>query len=213
MEDYSPMVNGNSRQHSFFIRPEDPPAKQAILEAALHCFVRDGIAGTSIRAIADEAGFTNPALFKHFAGKEALALYLFESCYREVTGRVFGSLDSATPFPERLELMLSRILELMDDEIEALIYIQDNLRQFWPDVGKGLRPFSMLGQLEKLLKDGRDTGFVAQDVDVKLQVAAIAGIINQVGREHYFKELPGSAQDKLPVLLKMLTGLLQPTRE
>lgn len=47
------MVNRISRQHSFFIRPEDSSAKQAILEAALHCFVRDGIAGTSIRAIAD----------------------------------------------------------------------------------------------------------------------------------------------------------------
>jgi TetR/AcrR family transcriptional regulator, repressor of fatR-cypB operon len=64
----------------FYLSPEDSPAKQAILIAALQLFVRDGLRETSIRAIALEAGYSNPALFKHFDSKEALTLYLFERC-------------------------------------------------------------------------------------------------------------------------------------
>src|SRR5262249_57717507 len=74
----------------FYVEPTDPPSKQALLKAALKLFARDGVRESSIRALAEEAGFTNPVLFKYFEGKDALALHLFERCYlrlvREATG-------------------------------------------------------------------------------------------------------------------------------
>ena len=65
----------------FYVEPTDPPSKQELLKAALKLFARDGVRESSIRAVAAEAGFTNPVLFKYFDGKEALALHLFERCY------------------------------------------------------------------------------------------------------------------------------------
>ena len=71
----------------FYIREEDPPAKRAILRAAMKLFSERGLAATSIRDIAAESGYTNPALYKHFAGKDDLAQQLFEACHRRVWTR------------------------------------------------------------------------------------------------------------------------------
>src|SRR5438034_7729582 len=65
----------------FYISENDPPAKREILRAAMKLFSERGLAATSIRDIAQESGFTNPALYKHFVGKEELALHLFETCH------------------------------------------------------------------------------------------------------------------------------------
>jgi AcrR family transcriptional regulator len=70
----------------FYIREDDPPAKRQILRAAMKLFSAHGLDATSIRDIARESGYTNPALYKHFAGKEELALHLFETCHRRLWG-------------------------------------------------------------------------------------------------------------------------------
>ena len=49
------------------------------MRAAMKLFSQRGLAGTSIRDIARKSGYGNPALYTHFADKEELALYLFET--------------------------------------------------------------------------------------------------------------------------------------
>src|SRR5215216_2512110 len=87
----------------FYVDPGDPPAKREIMRAALTLFAERGLAATSIRDIADESGYTNPALYKHFASKDDLALHLFEICHARVWARCNAALASATEFDERLD--------------------------------------------------------------------------------------------------------------
>ena len=51
----------------FYLTEDDAPAKREILRAALKLFSERGLAATSVRDIAEESGFTNPALYRHFA--------------------------------------------------------------------------------------------------------------------------------------------------
>lgn len=53
-------------------RPKDPGKRTAILEAAKHLFARDGLAETSMEAIAAEAGVSKLTLYSHFSRKEDL---------------------------------------------------------------------------------------------------------------------------------------------
>ena len=46
--------------------------RESILLAALRLFSRKGYEGTSMRDIAAEVGITQGAIYKHFAGKDAL---------------------------------------------------------------------------------------------------------------------------------------------
>ncbi len=87
----------------FYIREDDPPAKRQILRAAMKLFSEHGLAGTSIRDIAQESGYTNPALYKHFAGKEELALHLFETCHRRLWARCNAAIVSSKSFDDKLD--------------------------------------------------------------------------------------------------------------
>ena len=54
-----------------------PSQEAKILEAALRCFAELGYDATRVRHIADAAGVSEGALYRHFASKEALAHVLF----------------------------------------------------------------------------------------------------------------------------------------
>lgn len=57
--------------------------RERILSAADRLFARDGVARTSMDAIAAEAGVGKGTLFRRFGGRAALALALLESSERE----------------------------------------------------------------------------------------------------------------------------------
>ena len=51
--------------------------KQAIEDAAIRLFATKGLARTTVKDIAKEAGVTEGALYRHYAGKDEMALQLF----------------------------------------------------------------------------------------------------------------------------------------
>ncbi len=53
-------------------RPKDLVKRQAILDAAKNLFVRNGYAGTSMDAVASEAGVSKLTVYSHFTDKETL---------------------------------------------------------------------------------------------------------------------------------------------
>lgn len=53
-------------------RPKDPAKRKAILEAAKNLFLRNGYDGSSMDAIAAEAGVSKLTVYSHFTDKETL---------------------------------------------------------------------------------------------------------------------------------------------
>src|SRR4029077_2356068 len=107
----------------FYIREEDPPAKRQILRAAMKLFSERGLDGTSIRDIAEESGYTNPALYKHFAGKEELAVHLFETCHRRLWSKCNAAIVAADSFDDKLEGYIGQVLALVDEYPEAMAFL------------------------------------------------------------------------------------------
>lgn len=58
--------------------PDSPELRPHLIDAALTCFVRDGIAATSLRGIAACAGVTPALLNYYFGSKQALRDAIFE---------------------------------------------------------------------------------------------------------------------------------------
>src|SRR6478672_11974747 len=116
----------------FYIRDDDPPAKRQILRAAMKLFSAHGLAGTSIRDIAVESGYTNPALYKHFPGKEELALHLFETCHHRLWTRCNSAVASAGTFDAKLSGYIGQFLALADEEPEVIAFLSDSARVLWP---------------------------------------------------------------------------------
>jgi AcrR family transcriptional regulator len=194
----------------FYVSEHEAPAKQKILITALELFVRDGLCETSIRDIANASGFTNPALFKHFDGKDALAEYLFERCYLELFRLVQLAVSSAETFAEKQQAVVVAYLTALDRDPNSVIFVQDWLRHFWPRMPAKVRRYSILGEIRKLLVTGREQGSVTKEIDIELLLTAWVGTLQQFARARYFGEFrQNSSQlaDSLGTLLAKMVAL------
>ena len=123
----------------FYVREDDPPAKRQIVCAAMKLFADRGLDGTSIRDIARESGYTNPALYKHFASKEQLALQLFETCHQRLWTRCQAAISAGVTFDEKLDGYIGQVLELVDEHPDAMAFLSENARVLWPRSGAAVR--------------------------------------------------------------------------
>ena|SRR6478609_2400102 len=194
----------------FYVAEDDAPAKRRILETALELFVRDGLCETSVRDIAKASGFTNPALFKHFKSKDALARYLFERCYLELAELVSTAIASGRTFEARQRAIIDAYLAALDRDSNSVLYVQDWLRYFWPQMPDRVRRHTIVGDLRRLLESGRAEGRVTRDIDLDVLLAAWVGTIQQFARFRYFGEFQQPTRALGDALEALLTKMARP---
>ena len=192
----------------FFIAEGDAPAKRTIMIEALRLFTRKGLCETTIRDIAQASGYTNPALYKHFASKDELALQLFIACYREGIRIIDLALDSSDCFEDRLRAFVRAYTFGFDAYPDAAMYAGEHLGKFWPDVPASLKQRTIITQIRDLIRSGQAEGVVPVADNVELKVVVVAGSIGQLGRLVYLKGLPGPAGQYADDLSATLLGAL-----
>jgi AcrR family transcriptional regulator len=176
----------------FYIHGDDAPAKRQILRAAMTLFSERGLAGTSIRDIARESGYTNPALYKHFAGKDELALYLFETCHRRLWAKCTASIRAAKSFDDKLDAYIGQVLELVDEHPEAMAFLSDSARVLWPKSGPAVRRQTMIGLARSLMSQApQPRGKPAVSVDIV--AASLQGTLSEFARMLQVGVIPGPA--------------------
>ena len=156
----------------------DPPSKQAIARAALARFVHQGIEATSIRDLAEETGYTNPALYKFWPSKDALVLDVFERCYRQLVRHLEGAFTEDGP---PLRAFVGRYIDAVDDDLDAVLFVQEQLRSLWPRTSAATRRHSLLALVRRLVPE--------HAAAPKLVVAAVVGTLGQFARQLHFGDL------------------------
>src|SRR5581483_1709939 len=192
-----------------YLSADDPPSKREILRTALRLFADKGIDAVTVREIAEGAGYTNPALFKYFATKDALALHLFERCYGQLSDRLRTATAGATTFDERLAAIAEACIEQIESDADAFLFVQDSLRIMWPRVSAATRRTSILSLIRRTLVDGMADG-VVRETSPDLLVAAITGTLQQFARLLHFGQMKGSARAWLPGIQDLITRLVAP---
>ncbi len=173
----------------------DPPSKRTIMREALHLFAHRGIDGVTVRDIGERAGYTNAALFKFFPAKDALALYLFEKCYLAMFESVSAAARSDMQFEEQLHGLVTAATASMDRDLDAFLFVQDQLRPMWKRASQRVRRRSILGLIRATLEQGRRENKIRAGANVSLLVAVITGTFQQFARMLSFGEFRGPASD------------------
>ncbi|MGO9672676.1 MAG: TetR/AcrR family transcriptional regulator [Methylocella sp.] len=194
-----------SRNPRCFVEDRDAPGKQAILAAALALFVRNGVDGASIRDIARESGYSNPALFKHFESKEALAYALFERAFDWIFGNLPAPTDAA--FHDQMREALRAYLALLDEDVEAAMFFQENLRRFWPRLSPAQRRRSLIGHMNALIAIGVRQGAIPASEAQELIVTGILGLLGQFARQFYFGDYGAKATDWMAAIERLVLGM------
>jgi len=182
-----------ARTLPFFVREEDPPAKRQILRAAMTLFSERGLAGTSIRDIARESGYTNPALYKHFASKDELALYLFETCHRRLWAKCNAAILAADSFDDKLDAYIGQALELVDEDPEAMAFLSDSARVLWPKSGPAVRRQTMIGLARSLMSQAPQVRRGKSTISVDVVAASLQGTLAEIARMLQVGVIPGPA--------------------
>jgi len=172
-----------------YISENDAPAKKRILSAALKLFVTRGLCATTVREIAAKARCTNPALFKHFESKDALALHLFECCYFALFETVFTAMAAHKSYRLRQRALVDAYIDALVRDSAAVLFAQENIRRFWPLASPAIRRHSILGLIGEMLRDGLKEGTVTRTVSVEMLTVVWAGTMQQFARMWYFGEL------------------------
>jgi AcrR family transcriptional regulator len=184
----------------FYVRDTDPPAKREILRAAMKLFSQHGLAATTIRDIAKESGYTNPALYKHFVGKEELALYLFETSHRRLWSRCHAAIASATDFDAKLENYIGEVLSLVDEHPEAMAFLSENARVLWPKAGPAVRRQTMIALARTLMSAAPRRKGSAVHLDVA--AASLQGTLAELARMIQVGAVRGPARSWKAELVK-----------
>jgi AcrR family transcriptional regulator len=107
-----------------------PSREQHIRGAALSCFARLGYEGTRVRHIADEAGVSEAALYRHWKSKEELAASLFADGMRAYAAALEEAAEPPGPTPDRLARAIRRMLDLYRDEPNLSVFLIEQQPRF-----------------------------------------------------------------------------------
>ena len=89
------------------VRPRDRKAQLAAVAAEL--FRARGFPGVGIKDIADAAGVTGPALYRHFADKQAILAYVVLSGFEDLEEATAEALSDSVPPSDQLQSLLARL--------------------------------------------------------------------------------------------------------
>jgi AcrR family transcriptional regulator len=125
-------IDADTPAMGFFAEVE-PGRKGEILDAALSVFAENGYDNGSMREIAQHVGFTEPALYRHFPGKEALFLALIRVGAGRMRAELFALIDALEP-----EALRSQLVSLFDNRRRALRLNAPMLRAIVPAAARNV---------------------------------------------------------------------------
>jgi AcrR family transcriptional regulator len=182
----TPEVVGPRRRPGRPPQSEGAETRRHILEVATRCFLRSGYDGTSMQAIAEEAGLTRTALYNYFKSRADLArAVLFEhtvesarrgighqwwvdaprdglSGRERLRGLLRASLDDALRTLEMGDFYMSLVRESANDP---------QLRKALRDYVGGLR-----GAIRAILDDATASGELPRGTDVDRLLESMLGM-------------------------------------
>jgi AcrR family transcriptional regulator len=189
----------------FYVRADDPPGKREILRAALKLFGTHGLVATSIRDIATESGYTNPALYKHFASKDALALHLFDTCHARVWSLCSAALDAETTYEDKLRAYVGQWLTLVDEHPDVMAFLDDSARILWPKASARVRRQTMIGLARSLARTATPSTSARR---IAVAAACVQGTLAELARMIHVGVVEGPALRWKGDLVALFTKLV-----
>jgi AcrR family transcriptional regulator len=134
-----------------------PSQKEKILRAAVDSFAEQGYDGTRVRHIAERAGVSVAALYRHYVSVEALAQELFNHYFADY-GRHIADATSEGTTEQKLRAVVRTTLAFYRKEPAAAMFILLRQHTFIPKLPAGtIYPLEIV---ERIISVGQHQGEV-----------------------------------------------------
>lgn len=174
--------------------------REALLDAAVDLFARDGFHRTKMEDIGAAVGIAGPSIYNHFGGKTEIldaAITRGTQWLQMVVSQVLGTAPTAA---EALEALL-RSYAVFALRFTALIDVLINETPRLPEdrrsaARQAQRDF--VSEWVRLLGSGRPD---APEVELRITVQAVLSIVNDIARIQHLRVDPGLLDDLVAVCL------------
>lgn len=149
-----------------------------IAEAALRLFAEKGVRATTTREVAELAGCAEGNIYRHFQGKEDLALHLLEENMDRFTSHLQAAVAQASPTPSaRLAALIGSFFAFARSQPLAYAYIMNaHQTEFGRLARERFKPKDVFVQV---VRQGMEAG-AFRPVDPELAAAMVIGMAIRV---------------------------------
>ena len=198
--------------HSFLNMARKNDKKDTIIHAAIKVFAGKGFFNSKVADVAREAGVADGTIYLYFKNKDDLLISLFETKMEEILHRFQGILEQPLTPPQKLERFIDLYFQMIREDKELAEVFQVELRQS----SKFLKQYhnqkflDFLGIIERIIRDGRDSGDFRSDTRIHTVKIAIFGALDELAREWILiqgesNELEGYAAELTKIFIKGLS--------
>lgn len=154
--------------------------QEQIIEAAMSLIVSAGLSGLSIAGIAARVGIVPSAIYRHYAGKEAVLDAVLEHLRLRMLGNVKAVRSETADALERLRLLLVRHIKMLvgTPALTPIIFghfsLATNLERW-----SGLRGTvnSYLSEVAQIIEQGQVDGTICPEIAASTAAVMFIGLI------------------------------------
>lgn len=186
-------------------RPRARNARPKIERAALQLFISEGVDAATTREIADVAGVSEGALYRHYKGKDELALALFMETHNRLAEMMQEAFSKPGTIEERVRRAVTAYCELADEDWLLFSFHLVSLNKFVPhDTKRDDDPVTIVETLIAALMDAREI----PKGDPAISAAMILGVVMQAGLNKIYNRLPGPFSQHIETFTRTIMAIL-----
>lgn len=187
-------------------RPRARNARPKIEKAALELFIRDGVDAATTRNIADNAGVSEGALYRHYKGKDELALALFMETHNRLGEMMLVAFTEPGSIEDKVRRAVTAYCTFADEDWLSFSYHLVSLNRYLPhDTKRDDDPVSVV---EKLIEHLMQTGDIPKG-DPAILAAMSLGVVMQPGLNKIYSRLPGPFSQHVETFTRAIMAILR----
>lgn len=187
-------------------RPRARNARPKIERAALKLFVTKSVEGATTREIAEEAGVSEGALYRHYPGKDELALALFMETHNRLGRMMIEGWSAGSSLEDSVRRVVAAYCELADEDWLLFSFHLLSLNRFLPhDVRREDDPVSLT---ESIIQALMDSGEIPRG-DPAVLAAMSLGVMMQSGQNKAYNRLPGPMSQHIETFTRAIIAILK----
>lgn len=187
-------------------KPRARNARPKIERAALKLFIAAGVEAATTREIADTAGVSEGALYRHYKGKDELALALFMETHNRLAVMMQEAFTAPGKLEDKVRSAVTAYCQLADEDWLLFSFHLVSLNRFVPhDTKREDDPVSVVERLVSMLMDNGDI----PKGDAALVAAMSLGVVMQAGLNKIYNRLPGPFSRHVDAFTKAIMAILQ----
>ncbi|WP_291075924.1 TetR/AcrR family transcriptional regulator [Hyphomonas sp.] len=186
-------------------RPRARNARPKIERAALKLFIHEGVDAATTREIAEKAGVSEGALYRHYKGKDELALSLFMETHNRLGTMMAEALSGEGTLEQKVHAAVAAYCELADEDFLLFSFHLVSLNRFLPyDKRRDDDPVTIT---EKIIAGLMSDGHIPRG-DPALKAAMALGVVMQAGQNKIYNRLPGPLSQHAEALSRAVLCVL-----